>query len=245
MWPFMEARPAMTQTAATTHPTEMTQTAAIEKIMEDQGLVPVYAEANPETAIGVMRACWRAGLRLFEFTNRNDNALEVFRQLKAVADAELPGLVLGAGTIYDPETAAAFVEVGARFVVSPIGAEETGHWCRERDIAFVPGTTTPSEIWRAQSLGAGIVKLYPGAVLGVGYLKQILGPLRGSRILVTGGVRGEPASVREWLGAGAVAIGLGSDVLPNGSVDSGRLDALAEKCAELLTVAREVKGATS
>ncbi len=200
----------------------------------EHGLVPVHADTDAAAATAALGACFDGGLRVFEFTDRTDNALEVFRELRAQADASMPGLLLGAGTIMEPQRAEAYAEAGADFIVSPVAAEEAGDWCRDNGLAFVPGVATPSELVRATSLGATLVKLFPAADLGTGYLRRMLGPLRGSRIMVTGGIRATASDVRSWIEAGATAIGLGSDLVPRGKMDEQRLKQLTADCRALL-----------
>jgi len=202
--------------------------------IEAQGLVPVHADTDAAAAAAALRACFDGGLRVFEFTDRTDNALDVFRLLRAEADGSMPGLLLGAGTILEPERAEAYAEAGADFIVSPVAAEEAGAWCRDNGLAFVPGVATPSELVRATGLGATLVKLFPAADLGTGYLRRMLGPLQGSRIMVTGGIRATAEDVSSWIEAGATAVGLGSDLVPGGVLDEARLERLTADCRSLL-----------
>lgn len=213
----------------------------VERLLVAQGLVAVHDDVDPEAAAMALQACYDGGLRAFEFTHRSDRALEVFGHLRSYATARLPGLLLGIGTVFDGATARTFVEAGADFVVSPVAAEEAGAWCRERGVAFVPGAATPTELWRARAMGAGLVKLFPAADLGPGFVKQLLGPLRGSRLMVTGGIAATADEVSRWVTAGAQVVGLGSSLVPRGRQTAERLAQLSASCAELLAAVAKAR----
>lgn len=198
------------------------------------GIVPVHANDDGDAAVAVLRACHAGGIRVFEYTNRSSNAIEVFGRLHAEARESMPDMLLGAGTILDSETADAYVSSGADFLVSPVAAEEVGAWCRQQGITFIPGVATPSELVRATTLGATLVKLFPAADLGPGYLKRLLGPLPDSKVMVTGGIRATRQDVTGWLKAGATAVGLGSDLVPAGHLSADRLKTLTRACRTLL-----------
>jgi len=195
-------------------------------------IVPVHAEQDPVAAVEALGACYAGGVRFFEFTDRLADALQVFRGLKSAVDAELPGMVLGAGTITHPERAAAFVEAGAEFLVSPVLATGVLAWSVEHGVPFVPGVATPTEAWRALEAGAEVVKLFPAGALGPGYLKSLLAPLP-CHVMVTGGLSATPETIATWLGAGARAVGLGSDLIPRGRLAPGDLDDLTRRCEAL------------
>lgn len=205
------------------------------------GLVPVHADSDPVAAVEAVTACYAGGIRLFEFTDRMPGALEVFHGIKRVADAELPGMVLGAGTITTRERAAAFVDAGAEFLVSPVLAPDVLAWGRERGVPFVPGAASPTEVWRSLEAGASVVKLFPAGPLGPAYLKSLLGPLP-CKVMVTGGVSATPEAVRTWLGTGAVAVGLGSDLVPRGRLSPEQLSELTRRCRALTDAVAALRG---
>ena len=198
------------------------------------GLVPVHANSDADAAIAVLRACHAGGIRVFEYTNRTANALDVFSRLRVEVNESMPDLLLGAGTILDSGTASAYSGAGADFIVSPVASEDVGAWCLSEGVTFIPGIATASELVRATSLGATLVKLFPAADLGVGYLKRLLGPLPHSRVMVTGGISATREDVTAWLDAGAVAVGLGSDLVPSGVLTDERLKLLTKVCSDLI-----------
>lgn len=178
-------------------------------------LVPVFYHADTETCKRVLQACYNGGVRVFEFTNRGENALEVFTELVKYAGENCPGLLLGIGTIATGESAQQFIDAGAGFVVQPFTTPEVGEVCRKNGVSWIPGAMTVTEIQQATVLGAGVVKIFPGNVLGSAYIKALRGPLPRVKIMVTGGVEPTEASLQEWFSAGANAVGLGSQLFKN------------------------------
>lgn len=178
-------------------------------------LVPVFYHADAETCKTVLQASYDGGVRVFEFTNRGENAPEVFSELVKYARENCPGLLLGIGTISTAESAQQFIDAGAGFVVQPFTTPAVGEVCRRNGIPWIPGTMTVTEIHQATVLGAEVVKIFPGNVLGPAYIKALRGPLPQVKIMVTGGVEPTEASVREWFSAGVNAVGLGSQLFKN------------------------------
>lgn len=178
-------------------------------------LVPVFYHPDSAVCKTVLQAAYDGGVRVFEFTNRGENALEVFSELVKYAAKHCPGLELGIGTIATGESAQQFIDAGANFVVQPFTTSEVGEVCHKNGIPWIPGTMTVTEIQHAVALGAGIVKIFPGNVLGSAYIKALRGPLPRVKIMVTGGVEPTEASLQEWFSSGVNAVGLGSQLFKN------------------------------
>jgi len=196
-------------------------------------IVPVFYHKDPDYACRIISACHAAGLRFFEFTNRGDAAFEVFSVLKKHATANCPGLSLGIGTIYTPDEAHRFIAAGAEFVVQPVTTAAVGEVCREASLPWIPGALSANEVWAAWQAGATAVKIFPGNAFGSGYLRALRGPMPHIPLMVTGGVEPTVQSICEWLDAGALAVGIGSQLFgSNGSVSD--FDALTEKLSGLL-----------
>jgi 2-dehydro-3-deoxyphosphogluconate aldolase/(4S)-4-hydroxy-2-oxoglutarate aldolase len=121
-------------------------------------------------------------------------------------------MILGIGTIVDAETAENYVKLGADFIVQPGTTKEVSEVCKKHNIAWVPGVMTPTEIYSALSLGASMVKIFPGNIVGSAYVKALRGPMPTVKIMVTGGVEPTEGSLKEWFDAGANAVGLGSQL---------------------------------
>lgn len=192
-------------------PPRFSRAAAVAQLLRIP-LVPVFYHAEAAYACTVLRACYAGGVRVFEFTNRGPNALAIFAELQTVVEAELPDLLLGAGTIYTAADAERFIAAGADFIVQPVTSGEVAAVCARHDLAWLPGAFTLNEIYQAVQLGADVVKIFPASLLGPGYVQALRGPLPGVKLMVTGGIAPEPAALAAWLRAGANCVGLGSQL---------------------------------
>lgn len=178
------------------------------------GLVPLFTHNDLDICLGVLRACYEAGVRVFEFTNRTENSYINFKELLTIAETEMPEMILGIGTIYDAATAKKYIEVGTNFIVAPIMNPEVGAVCQEAGIPWMPGVMTVTEIYNARQSGADFIKLFPGEILGPGFVKAIKAPMPDVQVMVTGGVSPTSESLGSWFGAGATAVGIGSQLVP-------------------------------
>ena len=212
------------------------------EMMERTGVVPVFYNGDPEVAANVVKACYKGGIRAFEFTNRGEKAFEVFQALVRMADAECPGLVMGIGSIVSADDCGRFVEAGARFVVGPVFCDEVMERADRLGVPYVPGAATPTEVFNAWRAGAKIVKVFPAAeVGGPAFVKAVLAPMPWLRIMVTGGVEPTRENLTRWFAAGVKCVGIGSNLFPKELVDAGRWDDLAEGVARTLAVVAELK----
>lgn len=183
----------------------------VEKLLAHP-IVPVFSHTDAEYTKKVLQASYDGGIRVFEFTNRNENALETYTTLKKYAETNCPDLVLGIGTIYTAEEAERFIATGTDFIVQPVLTPAVGEVCIKHDIPWIPGAMTLTEIYNATLLGAAIVKLFPGNVLGPSFVKALRGPMREVKIMVTGGVEPTEESLRSWFQAGVNCVGMGSQL---------------------------------
>ena len=200
-------------------------------------VVPVFYHADAAYAQRIVRACYAGGIRVFEFVNRGEQALAVFRQLREFVAAECPDMVLGIGTIYKAAEAEQFIAAGAAFVVQPLATAEVAEVCRAHDIPWLPGAMTPTEIYNASELGAVVVKIFPGNLVGPDYVKALRGPMPHIKLMVTGGVEPTRESVAAWFGAGVNAVGMGSQLFKN----ADDADALAASIGELMQFVEGLK----
>lgn len=206
----------------------------------DVGLVPLFHHDDPEVAIEVVRAVAAGGARVVEFTNRGDHAHEVFAALERVCRRDLPEVVLGAGSIIDPATAALYLNLGADLVVAPSFAAEVARVCNRRKVAYIPGCATPTEIGQAEEAGCEIVKVFPGgAVGGPGFVAALRGPSPWTRVMPTGGVEPTEDSLKAWFDAGVACVGMGSKLIRKEVVEARDWDTLtAEVRATVDVIAR-------
>ncbi len=211
--------------------------------MNEQGLIPVLYHPDPEVMKDVLRACYKGGGRLFEFTNRGDYAHEVFGALNKWASRELPEMILGAGSVVDAGTAGLFIQLGANFVVSPVLKEDMAVTCNRRKILWMPGCGTLSEISRAEELGAEIVKIFPGsAVGGPGFVKAVLGPSPWTSIMPTGDVSPERENLRAWFDAGVCCVGMGSQMISKELVSTRNWSEIERRMSDTLALISELRG---
>ncbi len=190
--------------------------------LEAQGVCPVFYHPDAEVCLNLIRACARGGAPVVEFTNRGDFACDLFGEIARELQQTDPDVVLGIGSVVDAGTAALFLNRGARFVVSPGLVEEVARTCNRRMTAYFPGCGSVTEILKAQELGCEIVKLFPGAsVGGTEFVKAVLGPMPWTKIMPTGGVDPDEASIAKWFGAGIVAAGMGSKLITDAAVKAG------------------------
>ncbi len=207
------------------------------------GLVPVFYNGNVDVAKKVAWAICHGGGRLLEFTNRGDFAPEVFKELSRYCQQELPGMILGVGSVLDAPTAALYVAYGANFVVGPYTNPEVARFCNRRKISYSPGCGSATEIAEAEELGVEIVKVFPGdSVGGPNFVKAILGPCPWTRIMPTGGVQATKEGLTSWFKAGVAAVGIGGDLIKKEYLETGNFDAMAARTTEILSLIREVRG---
>ena len=190
--------------------------------LETQGVCPVFYHPDAEVSLNVIRACARGGAPVVEFTNRGDFACDLFGDIARELQKTDPHIVLGIGSVVDAGTAALFLNRGARFVVSPCLVTEVARVCNRRMTAYFPGCGSVTEIGQAHELGCEIVKLFPGAsVGGADFVKAVMGPMPWTKIMPTGGVDPDEASIAKWFGSGIVAAGMGSKLVTDSAVAAG------------------------
>ena len=180
--------------------------------MKAGGLIPVFNHHDVQIAMQVLDACYQGGVRVFEFTNRGDNALEVFEILVTYAE-KYPDLILGIGTIFEIEQAKSFQSAGAKFIVSPAMIPELGEYCKSQNILWVPGCGTVTEIYQALQLGAKVIKAFPGNVLGPAFVSSVKAVYPNVPIMPTGGVAPTEENLRAWFKAGVSCVGMGSKLI--------------------------------
>jgi 2-dehydro-3-deoxyphosphogluconate aldolase/(4S)-4-hydroxy-2-oxoglutarate aldolase len=196
--------------------------------IRQSGLLPLYYHEDKEISIAILRALYLAGVRILEYTNRGENALINFKALKTVAQQEMPDLSLGIGTIKTAETAKKFLDLGADFIVSPIVSTEVATIVREQNLAWIPGCLTPTEIHQAELLGATLVKIFPGNLVGPSYIQSIKDIFPNLLFMPTGGVEPEEKNLKSWFGAGVVAVGMGSKLLQSNLIEGGDFNSLTD-----------------
>jgi 2-dehydro-3-deoxyphosphogluconate aldolase/(4S)-4-hydroxy-2-oxoglutarate aldolase len=181
--------------------------------IKEQGLLPLFYHADKQVCIDVTRALYRAGIRLLEFTNRGEAAMENFRALVELRNKEMKDLLLAVGTIRTAEQATNYMEGGADFLVSPVFDTSVCDAAYMQKILWIPGCMTPTEIHNAEGAGCRLVKLFPGNVLGPGFVSAIRELFPALELMPTGGVELDKNNLRAWFDAGVVAVGMGSKLI--------------------------------
>ncbi len=205
-------------------------------------LVPLFFKPGLEVAKKIVSACAEGGARVIEFTNRGDMAPFVFAELLQYTAKELPHVILGAGTIVDPQTAALYISYGANFIVGPNFNREVALLCNRRKIPYFPGCATPTEISEAEALGVEIVKLFPSTSIdGQKFIKAILEPCPWTRIMPTGGIQASEESITSWFRAGAACIGMGSQLLRENFITEGNYAGIANLTGNVLDWIRKTR----
>jgi 2-dehydro-3-deoxyphosphogluconate aldolase/(4S)-4-hydroxy-2-oxoglutarate aldolase len=216
---------------------------AVLTALMDQGVIPVFYHPDVEVCKAVIQACADGGAPCIEFTNRGDFASHVFYEVtRYFAEAD-PRVIMGVGSIVDAPTAGIYIANGAKFVVGPILNADVAKVCNRRKIPYSPGCGSASEISYAEELGCEIVKVFPGSsVGGPDFVKAVLGPMPWTRIMPTGGVDPDEASVKKWFGAGIVAAGMGSKLITQEMLDAKDYAGITKKVRETVDLIKKVRG---
>ena len=203
--------------------------------MKETGMVPVFYHSDVEVAKQVILACYKGGVRAFEFTNRGDFAHEVFAECVKFAAKECPEMAMGVGSVVDAPTASLSIQLGACFVVGPLLNADIAKVCNRRLVAYCPGCGSVSELGYAQELGCDLTKVFPGDVYGPAFVKGVMAPCPWSKIMVTGGVSPDQENLTAWVKAGAFCVGMGSKLFPKDVVAAKDWNYITEKCKESLS----------
>lgn len=216
---------------------------AVLAALMDQGVIPVFYHPDPEICINVIEACSAGGAKCIEFTNRGDYASYTFLDVARHFDKADPSVIMGVGSIVDAPTAGIYIANGAKFVVGPILNADVAKVCNRRKVPYSPGCGSASEISYAEELGCEIVKVFPGSqVGGPEFIKAVMGPMPWTRIMPTGGVDPDEASVKAWFGAGIVAAGMGSKLITKEMLDAKDYKGIENKVRDTVQLIKRVRG---
>lgn len=199
-------------------------------------VVPLFTHDDSALAVEVLSAAYEGGIRVFEFTNRKKNSFEVFQAL-VKQRSKYPDLMLGIGTIMDPGTTEKFIDAGADFIISPILKTSMAEVCHRYNKHWMPGCATLTEIVTAKEFGAEIIKIFPGSVLGPGFVSSIMPVVPGLNLMITGGVEPTEENLSAWFKAGAMAVGMGSQLFTKEILERKDWAQLKSKCSQALAIA--------
>jgi 2-dehydro-3-deoxyphosphogluconate aldolase / (4S)-4-hydroxy-2-oxoglutarate aldolase len=217
----------------------MSRETTLQRIL-DGGIVAVVRSESPEKLVGVVQALAEGGVTAAEITFTVPDAIEVIRQVrKALGDS----IVLGAGSVLDPETARAAILAGAEYIVAPSTNLEVIRLCRRYSKVVMPGALTPTEVVSAWEAGADVVKIFPSDLGGPSYLKALRGPLPQIRMMPTGGV--DLSTAEAFLKAGACCLGVGSSLVEPKTVASGDFGRIRDLAEQFSAIVRRFRSAST
>ncbi|WP_295223175.1 bifunctional 4-hydroxy-2-oxoglutarate aldolase/2-dehydro-3-deoxy-phosphogluconate aldolase [uncultured Chryseobacterium sp.] len=191
----------------------MTKIQSVTQTIIKQGVLPLYYNADEAITLDVLRALYKAGIRAVEYTSRGEAALNNFKKMIETRNAEMPEMLLGIGTIKNIRQAEEYYEAGADFFISPGFVAEVAEFLIPKDILYSPGCMTPTEIIEAENVGVTFIKLFPGNILGAGFMSAVKEVFPNLKFMPTGGVDTTRESIESWFKAGVSAVGMGSKLV--------------------------------
>jgi len=213
----------------------------ITDIIIEQGILPLYFNADETVSIEVLRALYNAGIKAIEYTNRGEAALKNFIKLIEVRNNEMPGLMLGVGTIKNLQQAESYLKAGADFLVSPGFVKEVADHAISKNIFYAPGCMTPSEIIAAENAGIKFIKLFPGNLLGPEFLSGIKDIFPKLLFMPTGGVDTTKENLEGWFKAGVCAVGMGSKLVSKKLMEAKDYVTIEKMTKEVLELIQSIK----
>lgn len=210
-------------------------------VIVKQGILPLYFNANETVSIEILRALYRAGIKAVEYTNRGTEALPNFQKMVAIRDLEMPGMLLGIGTIKSLEQAKDYYNIGADFFISPGYVAEVFNFLKSKKILYSPGCMTPTEIITAENNGVTFIKLFPGNILEPDFLHSIKDIFPSLTFMVTGGVDTTKESIESWFSAGVSAVGMGSKLISKKLMEETDYNTIEKETKRVLALIQSIK----
>ena len=221
----------------------MSKTQQITDAVIAQGILPLYFNPSEEVSLEVLKAIYKAGIKAVEYTNRGDAALANFKKMVALRNAEMPGMLLGVGTIKNMQHAKDYLAAGADFLVSPGFVADVAFYCVANDIFCAPGCMTPSEIIAAENAGIKFIKLFPGNLLGPEFLTTIKDIFPKLLFMPTGGVDTTKENIESWFNAGVCAVGMGSKLISKKLMEAKDYATIENETKKVLELIQSIKPA--
>jgi 2-dehydro-3-deoxyphosphogluconate aldolase / (4S)-4-hydroxy-2-oxoglutarate aldolase len=207
--------------------------------IQGTGIIPVLRAQSTEEALAIVEALAAGGIDVIEVTMTVPSAVDIIRRLsRARAD-----LLIGAGTVLDPETARNCMQEGAQFIVTPVTNVATIEICQKHSIAVFPGALTPTEIFTAWQAGGDAIKVFPASAMGgAPYLRSLKAPLPQVELIPTGGI--SVATAVDFLRAGAFALGVGADLCDRSAIAEGKPEMITQTAREYLQIIAAFRAST-
>lgn len=219
----------------------MNNSQKVTEAIVNQGILPLYFNADETITIEILRSIYKAGIRAIEYTNRGEAALKNFTKMVEIRNAEMPDLLLGVGTIKTIEQAKDFEKAGADFYISPGFVPEVASYLVAKDLFYSPGCMTPTEIITAENAGIKFIKLFPGNMLGPEFLSGIKDIFPHLKFMPTGGVDTTKESIESWYKAGVSAVGMGSKLISKKLMADQDYATIEEETKKVLEVIKSIK----
>ncbi len=217
------------------------KSAQVSEAIIAQGMLPLYFNPDETVSVDVLKAIYKAGVKAVEYTNRGEAALSNFRKLVAVRNEQMPGILLGVGTIKNMQQAKDYLEAGADFLVSPGFVPDVAAYAVANDIFYAPGCMTPTEIIAAENAGIKFIKLFPGNLLGPEFLSGIKEIFPKLLFMPTGGVDTTRENIEGWFKAGVCAVGMGSKLISKKLMETKDYVTIQKTTEEVIALIQSIK----
>lgn len=211
----------------------------LEKIKQ-QKMIPLFYHPDAETCVETAKALYAAGIRIIEFTNRGEAALANFEKLVKFRNKHAEDLLLATGTISTSKEVRSFAKAGADFLISPFYDEWILSESKSKNLPWIPGCATPTEIHNAVHGGCHLIKLFPGSLLGPSFVSAVKELFPNISFMPTGGVEATKENLEAWFNAGVVAVGMGSKLLTRKLLDEKNFAAIEKNTREALALTQTI-----
>ncbi len=219
----------------------MNQKEILLQTISAQGILPLYFNKDTQTSIELLKTLYSAGIRTVEYTNRGEAALQNFKAMKAICQTELKGMYLGVGTIKNGEMAQAFIDAGCDYIISPGLVESVAKVADANNMLWIPGCMTPTEIITAENLGAKMIKLFPGNIIGMAFMQAVKELFPNLLFMPTGGVDTTKENIEAWFKAGVCAVGMGSKLVSKDVMVDKKYDWLLNETKRVMAIINDCK----
>lgn len=219
----------------------MKNTQQVTDAIVQQGILPLYFNADETISVEVLKAICKAGIKAVEYTHRGETALKNFKALIQLRNSEMPDLLIGIGTIKNVSQAKEYLQAGADFMISPGFVPEIASFAVSNDVFYGPGCMTLSDIIAAENAGIRFIKLFPGNILGIAFLNSIKDIFPNLLFMPTGGVEATKESIEAWYKAGVCAVGMGSKLISKTLMDQKEYQSIENNTAAVLDLIQTIK----
>jgi 2-dehydro-3-deoxyphosphogluconate aldolase/(4S)-4-hydroxy-2-oxoglutarate aldolase len=219
----------------------MNNTEKVTHAIVEQGMLPLYFNADETVSLDILKTIYKAGVKAIEYTSRGEAAFNNFKKMVELRNAEMPGLLLGIGTVKNLAQAKEYITAGADFLVSPGFVLEIAEYAVSNDIFYAPGCMTPTEIIAAENAGVKFIKLFPGNMLGPDFLSGIKDIFPKLLFMPTGGVDITKENIEGWYKAGVCAVGMGSKLISKKLMEQKDYSTIESETIAVLELIKAIK----